>query len=136
MNASTTEQSIEDKSMNTTIDVATAKQEKPEDLTISESKEFVDENQTTVHGTPIAEKYDFVSERLLTEDDLKGLSKEELKIMRNWIFARHGYKFKTANMQEYFNAQDWYVGVNDDVSSMLSSIEKKNIELIKRYECK
>ena len=54
--------------------------------------------------------------------------------MRNWIFARHGYKFKTANMQEYFNAQDWYVGVNDDVSSMLSSIEKKNIELIKRYE--
>lgn len=36
-------------------------------------------------------QYPFASERLLTEDDLAGRSAYDLKIMRNEIFARHGY---------------------------------------------
>ncbi len=54
--------------------------------------------------------------------------------MRNEIFARHGYKFKTEEMRNYFMYEKWYVPRYDNVDDMLSDVEKKNIELIKRYE--
>lgn len=78
--------------------------------------------------------YGFTSERLLTEDDLSNMTNNELKIMRNEIYARHGYIFKTKRMKEYFSTQPWYEGIYDDVSSMLSEIEVKNVEFIKRHE--
>ena len=54
--------------------------------------------------------------------------------MRNEIFARHGYIFKTQEMKSYFSLQSWYSAQYNDVTSMLSSIEKQNIEVIKKYE--
>ncbi len=74
------------------------------------------------------------SERVLSPDDLSGLSKWDLKIMRNEIFARHGFIFKTNDMRSYFAAQTWYQGTNDDVNNMLSDIETRNVALIKRFE--
>ncbi len=79
-------------------------------------------------------RYPQASERLLTPSDLSSMNKEDLRIMRNEIFARHGYIFKTVDMKSYFAKQSWYRGNYNDVSSMLTSIEKSNIELIKRYE--
>ena len=78
--------------------------------------------------------YAFASERLLTESDLNGLTKNDMKIMRNEIYARHGYIFKTKSMKKYFAAQPWYEGLYDEVSSMLSEIEIKNVEFIKKHE--
>ena len=54
--------------------------------------------------------------------------------MRNEIFARHGYIFQTNDMKAHFKSQDWYIPKYNDVNSMLTDIEIKNIELIKRYE--
>lgn len=54
--------------------------------------------------------------------------------MRNEIFARHGYIFKTDDMRQYFNSQNWYSPMYNEVSSSLSSIEKYNVEFIKKYE--
>lgn len=76
------------------------------------------------------------SDRPLTDEDLAGLSKWQLKIMRNEIFARHGYIFKTAEMIQYFKTQNWYEGIYSDVNDQLSQIEKNNLELIKRWEKK
>ena len=78
--------------------------------------------------------YGIASERLLTENDLAGLSKADLKIMRNEIFARYGYTFKTSDMREYFEKQSWYSAEYSDVSSMLTDIEKTNISFIKSHE--
>lgn len=78
--------------------------------------------------------YPQASERYLTSDDVSNLTGWELKIMRNEIFARHGYKFKTEEMRNYFMYEKWYVPRYDNVDDMLSDVEKKNIELIKRYE--
>ena len=72
------------------------------------------------------------SERLLTEDDIRGMSKHELKLLRNEIFARHGRKFKTKEIQDYFLSKDWYQPLYDEVQ--LSKIEAQNVEFIKRYE--
>ena len=79
-------------------------------------------------------KFPEASERLLTASDLQNLSKNDLKIMRNEIFARHGYIFQTNEMKTYFKYQDWYSPQYNNVNSMLTSIEQQNIELIKRYE--
>jgi hypothetical protein len=72
--------------------------------------------------------------RQLTSDDLKYLSKYDLKIMRNEIYARYGYIFQTDDMRNYFNAQSWYSPRYNDVNSYLTKTEKTNIDLIKYFE--
>ena len=79
-------------------------------------------------------RYPDASMRLLTESDLYGLSKWELKIMRNEILARYGYIFKTEAMQDYFSQQSWYEGRYSEVNEMLTDLEWENIKLIKRFE--
>jgi hypothetical protein len=70
--------------------------------------------------------------RLLTEDELRGFSKTELRILRNEIYARHGRKFKSTDLQQYFLKQSWYRPLYDEVS--LTDIEQRNVEFIKQYE--
>lgn len=48
------------------------------------------------------------SSRYLMTDEIYGLSKWDLKIMRNEIFARHGYIFQTDEMRNYFSGKSWY----------------------------
>ena len=79
----------------------------------------------------------FSSERLLTEADISFLSKEELKIARNEIFARYGRLFEDEQLQAYFDAKEWYSGhiASADFSqAMLSSIEEANVKFIKSHE--
>lgn len=78
--------------------------------------------------------YPEASTRKLTSSDLNYLSSYQLKIMRNEIFARHGYIFKTTDMKNYFSNQRWYDPRYNNVDNLLTSTEKQNIELIKRFE--
>ena len=79
--------------------------------------------------------YHITSSRLLTEEDIKGFSKSDLKIMRNEIFARHGYIFRDPMLQEYFSQMSWYTPQQADISQItLSSVEQDNVLFIKRYE--
>ena len=82
----------------------------------NESQDRTD-NPNDIQTKPSDNKglYGFASERLLTESDVAGMTSYELKIMRNEIFARHGYIFKTKPMRDYFSAQPWYKGLYDDV---------------------
>jgi hypothetical protein len=55
--------------------------------------------------------------------------------MRNEIFARYGYKFKSGGeMDKYFKSQDWYSGQHDNVNDFLTELEKENIKLIRQIE--
>lgn len=78
------------------------------------------------------------SNRALTTAEVAGLSKDQLKIARNEIFARHGYIFTTPEMKSYFESKSWYHGSipneSFDTEAMLSQVEKDNIKLIKGYE--
>ncbi|KFN01359.1 YARHG domain-containing protein [Bacillus clarus] len=71
--------------------------------------------------------------RKLTSADLRYLSKEQLKIARNEIYARHGYIFQTEDMQAYFSKQSWY-REKPYYTGALSDIEAYNVELIKSKE--
>ena len=74
------------------------------------------------------------SQRELKPEDVENMQKSELELMRNEIYARHGYCFKRKEMRETFEELDWYIPNNTDVRAKLTPIEKKNIEMIKRYE--
>jgi hypothetical protein len=69
-----------------------------------------------------------------TESELRGKSKQELKLMRNEIFARHGYIFKSPELNDYFRKKPWYKPQHDDVNGLLSPEERQNVELIKKLE--
>ncbi|NRR92967.1 YARHG domain-containing protein [Winogradskyella undariae] len=77
--------------------------------------------------------YPFTSHRLLTLSELrnKKYSENNLKIMRNEIFARHGYIFMSdSEMDHYFRKQNWYKPMHKEVITLLSKVEKNNIDLI------
>ena len=48
--------------------------------------------------------------RYLTYEDVGSLSLQQVNYAKNEIFARHGRKFVSAELQNYFNSQDWYTG--------------------------
>lgn len=77
------------------------------------------------------------STRLLTEEDLEGLSAHELMLARNEIYARHGRKFIDEQIQAYFNGKSWYNGTieaADFDSSVLNDVERANISFIGAHE--
>ncbi len=74
------------------------------------------------------------SQRLLTKKEVENLKKGDLLIIRNTIYARHGFSFKNRPLRIFFDAHEWYMPVNTDIKSNLTEIEKKNIQLLLKYE--
>lgn len=78
-------------------------------------------------------RYPYASQRLLTDDDIKNMQQYDLRIMRNEIYARHGFVFQNTDMKNYFTSQSWYTPQYENVIDMLSTVEKNNIAFIIRY---
>ena len=77
------------------------------------------------------------SRELLTEDDIKDLSLKELNYAKNEIYARHGRKFASKELQDYFNSKDWYSGTiepEDFSDYSLNDVELANAKLLKDRE--
>jgi len=80
--------------------------------------------------------------RLITDSELDGLSRHELRIARNEIFARHGRMFSDPVLADWFNSKQWYQAivhkyqpdVFDSMPSPLSRIENDNIRKIRERE--
>lgn len=71
----------------------------------------------------------------LKKEDIENMYQGDLEVIRNAIYARHGYSFKNRKMRFIFDhGVEWYMPVSTDIRSQLTSLEKKNIALLKRYE--
>jgi len=70
--------------------------------------------------------------RLLSGDDLKNLSLEELRIARNEIFARRGRFFVDIKLASYFAQFSWYRPRQVEVE--LSALESTNVNTIQLAE--
>lgn len=103
-----------------------------------EPSKFVEEEQTE-------EKKDYIipesASKLLTVADIQNLSAKELNYARNEIYARHGRKFKSQELQSYFDTKSWYRGIYDPEEfdemyndSMLNEYEKKNADFLRAQE--
>ncbi|MCV9387758.1 YARHG domain-containing protein [Reichenbachiella ulvae] len=73
-------------------------------------------------------------QQLIPEFVLKGKAEEELRLMRNEIFARYGYIFKSEKLTEYFSTKPWYSPKNSNVESKLTEVDKINIQRILKFE--
>lgn len=73
----------------------------------------------------------YSSDRYLTNDDLVGLSSEEL------MYARNGYIFNDAEIRAYFEKKPWYTGTvksEDFSSSVFNDYEYKNVTFLKKHQ--
>lgn len=81
----------------------------------------------------------WTSERLITDHDLQGMSGRDLELMRNEIYARHGWVFRRPDLRRYFESQPWYRPNNDGlanrvVEAELSGVERRNVQIIQELE--
>ncbi|EPJ48557.1 MAG: hypothetical protein OFPI_29100 [Osedax symbiont Rs2] len=70
--------------------------------------------------------------RLLSNSELSHFNRSQLRLIRNEIFARHGYVFNSTDLNHYFKQRSWYRPKGKSVA--LSSIEQANVQLLKRLE--
>jgi hypothetical protein len=82
-------------------------------------------------------RWPWTSSRLIRPADLDPLSLGELELMRNEIYARHGWIFRRPDLRNYFQSQPWYRPKSDNafysnrqVEAELSPLERKNIQTI------
>jgi uncharacterized membrane protein YvbJ len=71
--------------------------------------------------------------RVISEEDMANLSKGQLRLARNEIYARHGYVFKSEDLQKYFSSKSWY-NADPSYGDSLNEVEKENVELLKARE--
>ena len=72
-----------------------------------------------------------VDKDIISLDSLRTLSEVDLILARNEIFARHGRRFATDWIQEYFDKQSWYEGTiapEDFDPDVLNDIEHANVD--------
>lgn len=77
--------------------------------------------------------YRYVSFLKIKEEDITSFTPKELKIMRNEIYARHGYIFKKyGEMYRFYKGETWYNPTRQNVK--LNDVEKYNTDLIRKIE--
>src|SRR5437763_1439434 len=77
-----------------------------------------------------------ISTKPITRALLQGLFVEDVRKMRDEIYARHGKVFKDPWTQKYFASFDWYKANPNYSDAQLTGIEKANLVIIGGYEKK
>lgn len=70
-------------------------------------------------------------------DSLKKCSPDELRIIRNTLFAKYGYIFKSDDLKQHFSQLKWYkpeFADQDTVLNMFSELDKTRLGIVKEYE--
>lgn len=70
----------------------------------------------------------------ITREHLDDLTRDEVALIRNEIYARHGYIFSSEPYKSYFNEKDWYYPNPSFSDSDFNSVEKANKDFIVKYE--
>ena len=109
--------------------------------------EEVDEEETDTEEKPTSEEStasdtDYIlpksDKEKLTRADLEGLTKEQLRLARNEIYARHGMIFGVDDLDKYFATKSWYkptISFKDFYDTVeMSLIEEENVILIQQVE--
>lgn len=137
--------------VNQTMDKQKDEQQKPEETTEPKTEEQpvkpqpqeqepVAEPEPQEPISPVQSEYIFMNSQTekLTEEEVWARTKEELRLARNEIFARHGVIFGVEDLDTYFRGKSWYtpaMSLSDFMDTMeLSMVEESNISLIQQVE--
>lgn len=102
----------------------------------SDGKDLIEEaeNQSVLDADYILPES---SSRVLTQADIQGLTLQEINYAKNEIYARHGRRFKSQELQSYFDSKSWYNGTIDPDQfgeNILSDVERKNADMLSGVE--
>lgn len=75
-----------------------------------------------------------VLDKQLTLEQLKDLSRRDLRLLRNIIYARRGRQFHSGLLRAYFEATDWYKADPAYTDARLTDVDTRNIKLIRSIE--
>ncbi|EMJ97705.1 YARHG domain-containing protein [Leptospira sp. B5-022] len=76
-----------------------------------------------------------LSDKLISESDLSNYMKSsDLRIIRNSVYAKYGYLFKSDDLKEFFSKVSWYKGKLQNVDNLLTQNDKINVKLISYKE--
>ncbi|MDP2313180.1 MAG: YARHG domain-containing protein, partial [Pseudomonadota bacterium] len=70
----------------------------------------------------------------LAVGQLDEMSRRDLRLLRNTIYARHGRPFKSAVLQTYFADKAWYQPRDSYKDAQLTEVDKRNIQLVQSME--
>lgn len=62
------------------------------------------------------------------------MSRRDLRLLRNTIYARRGRPFKSILLQQYFADKAWYSELADYTDAALNDVDKRNIALVQSME--
>lgn len=106
-------------------------------------EDFKDESITGIDKSNIetivayeTKLHNSISTKPVTQALLNGLFVEDVRKMRDEIYARHGKVFKDPWTQKYFASFDWYKANPNYSDASLSAVEKRNLTTIAAYEKK
>ena len=105
---------------------------KPYKNTVS-AKEYILKKRAFEYDAGIGD-YPDASTRYLEVPDVENLLPEQIEMIRNEIYARHGYSFQNLKIRRIFDAKDWYIPMSIDIRDELTEIEAHNIDLLYNYE--
>lgn len=72
----------------------------------------------------------------LSANYVRSLSKSDVQLLINTIYAKNGYIFDTDELQRLFSTQGWYHGTTNSmaaVSNSFSATDRQNISLLLQY---
>ncbi|MDR1541415.1 MAG: YARHG domain-containing protein [Clostridiales bacterium] len=76
--------------------------------------------------------------RLITEEDIQDMPREEVRLAVNEIYARHGRYYSGDYLREAFNVREWYNPdpslSDEEIYSRFSEIESANLDFLVKYE--
>lgn len=78
-------------------------------------------------------QFSYLWTKRLTAQQVSGYTKAQLRILRNAIYAHHGYIFNSDDLKTYFGKFSDYHPTTKNVTNF-SSIESDNVALLKKYE--
>lgn len=102
-------------------------------------KALMDELIEGIKNAP--EESDYIipdsNSRYLTMADVEELSLREINYAKNEIYARHGRRFASKELQNYFNSKPWYKGTVDAENfdgSVFNAYERANADFLSEVE--
>jgi hypothetical protein len=82
-------------------------------------------------------EYGIISLSKLDREFFRKYDRKQLRIIRNELFAFHGYRFNAPDLRNYFEKKEWYKPsdlTSEQILNQLTEIEKHNISLIAEIE--
>ena len=131
---------IEKEDEDVEVDDGSAAEQVDEEETDTDGETSTEEKPTSEESTASDAEYILPKsdKEKLTRADLEGLTKEQLRLARNEIYARHGMIFGVDDLDKYFATKSWYkptISFNDFYDTVeMSLVEEENVILIQQVE--